>query len=145
MLDLDTVAWEPLQIAVPRSLDEAKADVRAFCGAHERWVVEGCYAGLVGATLDRSPRLLFLNPGEEQCVANCLSRPWEAHKYSSKAEQDQRLAFLVAWVKEYYSRSGDMSLVGHRECFSSYAGAKVELTSQPVLDPPAPEVLAWLS
>lgn len=145
LLDLDTVAWEPNQIAVPRPVESAMTDVRHFCSTNDRWIVEGCYAGLIGAALERSPLLLFLNPGEAQCVANCQSRPWEAHKYSSKAEQDQHLAFLLTWVKEYYSRAGDMSLAGHRACFDAYVGPKVELTAQPVLEPPAPEVMAWLT
>ena len=112
MLDLDNVAWEPRKIAVARSPEAARADVRAFCARHEHWVLEGCYASLVTAALEYSPRLLFLNPGEEQCVANCQARPWEVHKYASKEEQDQRLAFLLSWVREYYVRDGDMSLSG---------------------------------
>lgn len=144
LLDLDTVAWEPDQTAVPRATEAAKSDVRAFCNSHERWVVEGCYAGLIAVALESSPLLLFMSPGESQCLANCRSRPWEAHKYASRAEQDEHLAFLLGWVKEYYSRTGDMSLAGHRECFEGYAGTRIEVTEQPVLDPPAPEVLAWL-
>ncbi len=144
LLDLDTVAWEPGQVAVPRSPEAAQADVRAFCEGHPHWVVEGCYAGLIGVALAQRPLLLFLNPGEAQCVANCQARPWEPHKYASKAEQDERLAFLLAWVRDYTTRSGDMSLAGHRACFAAYAGPKAELGAQPVLEPPAPEVLGWL-
>jgi len=144
LLDLDTVAWEPGKIAVPRSAEAAAEEVGDFCSRHENWVVEGCYAGLISITFAHDPLLLFLNPGEEQCVANCQSRPWEPHKYSSKTEQDERLAFLLSWVRQYYSRQGDMSLHGHRECFATYSGQKVEVTAKPRLDPPAPEVLAWL-
>lgn len=143
-LDLDTVAWEPGQIAVPRSPDVAVSEVRAFCAGNEHWIVEGCYAGLIGVALETSARLLFLNPGEARCKANCLARPWEAHKYSSREEQDKRLAALLTWVGEYYLRDGDMSLSAHRACFAAYKGPKQELTEQPVLDPPGPEVLAWL-
>jgi hypothetical protein len=101
---------------------------------------------LVNATLERrGTLLLFLNPGEEQCAANCQSRPWEPHKYTTKADQDERLAFLLSWVRQYYTRSGDLSLAGHRECFDAYSGPKAEVTVQPALDPPAPEVLRWLS
>ncbi|HVZ38019.1 MAG TPA: shikimate kinase [Candidatus Kapabacteria bacterium] len=144
LLDLDSVAWEPGQIAVPRPPDVASADVRAFCSGHERWVVEGCYAGLIGVALEYSPRLLFLNPGEAQCIANCRSRPWEEHKYVSREEQDARLGFLLRWVGEYYTRSGDMSLTGHRSCFAAYTGPKEELSAQPALEPPSAEILAWL-
>lgn len=130
MLDLDTVAWEPGQIAVARSPEAAQSDVRAFCSSHGQWVVEGCYASLVSVALKFSPRLLFLNPGEEQCLANCRSRPWESHKFASKQEQDEYLEPLLSWVSEYYRREGDMSLSGHRACFDAYSGAKEELTSQ---------------
>ena len=144
LLDLDTVAWVPGQIAVPRAPDEAENEVRSFCSGHKGWVVEGCYASLVNAALAYSPRLLFLNPGEEQCLANCRARPWEPHKYDSKDDQDTRLPFLLSWVGEYYRRAGEMSLAGHVSCFASYVGQKRELRTAPVLIPPSPEVLTWI-
>lgn len=144
MLDLDTVAWEPGKVAVARDPLEAHADVRAFCSGDE-WVVEGCYASLVSVSLAYSPRLIFLNPGEAQCLANCQARPWEPYKYASKQEQDERLAFLLEWVREYYHRDGELSLAGHRQCFEGYPGPKTELTSRPPLDPPGAEVLSWLN
>jgi len=140
LLDLDTVMWEPGQIAVARSPEAAKADVRAFCSGHEHWVLEGCYASLVKEALAFSPLLMFLNPGVEQCLANCRARPWESHKYSSKEEQDKRLAFLLSWVREYYTRSDDMSLMAHRACFDAYSGAKTELKMQFELDTLRPVV-----
>ena len=145
LLDLDTVAWVPGQIAVPRAPDEAEHEVRSFCSEHRDWVVEGCYANLVHAALASSPRLLFLNPGEEQCLANCRARPWEPHKYDSKDEQDRRLPFLLSWVGEYYRRAGDMSLAGHVSLFAGYTGPKRELVTAPVLTPPSPEVLTWIA
>jgi adenylate kinase family enzyme len=145
LLELDTVAWEPGKIAVARPPEAAKSDVRAFCSGHDRWVLEGCYADLVRIALEFSPRLLFLNPGKEQCLANCRSRPWEGHKYGSKEEQDKRLSYLLAWVREYYTRDGEMSLSGHRACFDEYMGTKAELTTQPQLEPPSSEMLAWLA
>jgi adenylate kinase family enzyme len=134
VLELDMVAWEPGKVVVARSPEAAQSDVRAFCSRHEHWVVEGCYASLVNVALEFSPRLLFLNPGEEQCLANCRSRPWEAHKYASKQEQDERLAFLLSWVSDYYRRDGEMSLAGHRVCFDTYSGAKEEVISRGDLD-----------
>jgi adenylate kinase family enzyme len=35
LLDLDTVAWVPGQIAVARAPDEAENQVRAFCSDHK--------------------------------------------------------------------------------------------------------------
>jgi adenylate kinase family enzyme len=144
MLDLDTVAWEPSQIAVAKPAGAAERDVQVFCNAHDNWVVEGCYANLVRATLAFSPTLVFMNPGEDQCIANCLSRPWEPHKYSSKAEQDERLHFLLAWVRQYYSRDGEMSFSSHAALFASYAGQKHELLSLLAREPPAQELLNLL-
>ena len=135
-LDLDTVAWEPGKIAVPRSADAAAAAVIAFCGQHDRWVVEGCYAGLVQQTLEHAPILLFVDPGVEACLANCRNRPWEPHKYASKAEQDEKLEFLLTWVREYSSRDGDLSLSAHQAIFEQYRGPKLRLAHRetPLLD-----------
>jgi adenylate kinase family enzyme len=124
VLDLDTVAWEPGQVAVPRDPAAAAADVEAFCASHRTWVVEGCYASLVRATFAFRPRLIFLDPGLEQCLANCRARPWEPHKYASREEQDERLGFLLSWVADYYTRDGDLSLAGHQALFDAYAGPK---------------------
>jgi hypothetical protein len=123
------VAWEPGQIAVPRPRDLALADVEAFCSSHLSWVVEGCYAGLLEGTLRHSPLLLFLEPGLEQCLENCRNRPWEPHKYPSKAEQDERLPFLLSWVAEYYTRDGDLSLKAHEALFAAYEGPKQRISS----------------
>lgn len=136
VLDLDSVAWLPNRIAVPRPEPEALAAVRDFCAGHADWVVEGCYAHLIEATLDFRPTLLFLNPGVETCLAHCRQRPHEPHKYATKDEQDARLDFLLKWVREYPQRDDAMSLRAHRACFEAYVGAKRELTSALPLDPP---------
>lgn len=129
VLDLDTVAWEPGKIAVPRAPDEAMADVRGFCHSNQHWIVEGCYASLAEVALEFGPGLFVLDPGLEQCISNCRSRPWEPHKYSSKEEQDKHLAFLLEWVAEYYSRNDDMSLAAHKRVFERYDGSKQWLSS----------------
>ncbi len=144
VLDLDSVAWEPDQPAVPRSSALAEADVSEFCTTHPGWVVEGCYAHLVETALRFEPLLIFLNPGPERCRAHCLHRPWEPHKYRSKEEQDANLEFLLSWVAEYYTRDGPMSLRAHQAVFDKYPGRKVEFQRVPRLDPPEAEVMAWL-
>ena len=143
-LDLDTVAWEPGKIAVPRPPADARRDVRQFCTANGSWVVEGCYASLLGAALACAPHLVLLNPGRDQCLSNCRTRPWEPHKYATSAEQDARLDALLTWVADYYVRDGDMSMAAHRACFDTYPGPKVELTAMPDLDPPDPMLIGWL-
>lgn len=131
VLDLDTVAWERDKIAVARPTELARADVRTFCSSHESWIVEGCYAGLIEVALDFNAHLLVLDPGQEQCVSNCLSRPWEPHKYPSKEEQDEKLPFLLKWIEEYYSRDGDMSLTAHKKLYEDYSGPKQWLSELP--------------
>jgi hypothetical protein len=71
--------------------------------------------------------MVFLNPGEAACLANCQTRPWEAEKYPSQAEQDAKLPFLLDWVRGYYSRTDDLSLWAHRRLFESFTGAKQEI------------------
>lgn len=144
VLDLDSVAWEPGQHAVARPSALAEADVCRFCTTHARWVVEGCYGDLIEATFRFQPLLIFLNPGLESCIAHCLNRPWEPHKYPSREEQDANLEFLLSWVAEYYTRDGPMSLTAHQAVFARYPGRKVELKRVPRLSPPEAEVLAWL-
>jgi adenylate kinase family enzyme len=144
-LDLDSVAWVPGEIAVARPADHALADVQSFCSSNGQWVVEGCYTRLIERALLLKPLLLFLNPGVDCCVANCQARPWEPHKYRSKQEQDERLGYLLTWVREYYCRDDEMSLVAHRSCFDSYTGRKQEVTDSLRLDPPLPEPLSWLN
>ena len=134
-LDLDTVVWEPNQIAVSRNTDLALADLEDFCSSREEWIVEGCYGNLIEASLAFNPELIFLNPGLQQCISNCRARPLEAHKYASKEEQDSKLEFLLQWVTDYYVRGGDMSLAGHEELFRRYSGPKRVVSELPSLAP----------
>lgn len=129
VLDLDTVAWEPGKIAVRRDADEARTDVRTFCDSNEHWIVEGCYASLAEGSLPFEPSLLVLHPGLDRCIENCRARPWEPHKYSSKAEQDEHLSFLLEWVTAYYSRDDDMSLAAHKTVYDRYHGPKQWLSA----------------
>lgn len=153
LLDLDTIVWEPGQIAVPRPLAAVHADLDRFSAEHADWIAEGCYGGLAERLLGLAsgpartappppssasapasglaPELIFLNPGEAVCLRNCRARPWEPHKYASKADQDAKLAFLLGWVSDYYRRANDASLARHRAIYDAYAGPKRELTEEP--------------
>lgn len=123
-LDLDTVAWEPGQIAVPRAPADAIADVQRFCAAHPSFVVEGCYASLVRAALELEPTLIFLDRPVERCIAHCRARPFEPHKYKTPAEQDERLEFLIDWVRGYPARDGELGRPAHEALFLAYSGPK---------------------
>lgn len=124
-LDLDSIVWEPGQIAVPLPRDAALRSLGAFLDAHERWVIEGCYGELVEAAAPRCTELVFLDPGLEVCLANNRRRPWEPQKYASKEAQDAMLANLQAWVASYYERDDAWSYRAHRRIFEAHAGPKV--------------------
>jgi adenylate kinase family enzyme len=126
-LDLDTIYWEPGKIAVRREVGAAEADLDRFCTANDSWIVEGCYGDLAQHALRHDPELVFVNPNEAVCLQHCRDRPWEPHKYASKAEQDSKLEFLLQGVSAYYTRDDDMSLKRHRTLFDTYAGPKREV------------------
>ena len=124
MLDLDTLVWEPDRVAVERPDSLVFADLAQFCRESDDWVIDGCYGDLVEAVLPHGPLLIFLEPGQDVCIANCRNRPWEPHKYRTKREQDDHLEDLLGWVRSYYDLDGSMSLAGHRAVFDAYAGPK---------------------
>jgi adenylate kinase family enzyme len=145
ILDLDGVAWEPGKIAVARDQTAAESDVAGFCDSYPRWVVEGCYAGLIGTALQRSPVLLFVEPGVDACLSNCRQRPWEPHKYASKQQQDEKLSFLLQWVTDYYRREGDHSLKSHQALYEGYQGAKRKLTRRVAQGGELDDLHRWIS
>lgn len=126
-LDLDTIYFEPALVAVQRPAAAVLADLRAFIGAHEHWVVEGCYGDVAEAALPFCTELLFMNPGKDACLANNVRRPWEPHKYASKALQDSMLPVLLDWVGKYYERDDNCSYACHRRLFDAHAGARREI------------------
>ena len=130
LLELDSIVWEPGKVAVLRDKDAFFADLDRFLADNDSWIVEGCYGELIEHVLARRPQLLFLNPGEEACVENNRSRPWEPHKYASKEAQDEKLEFLLSWVRDYYKRDGQWSFAAHRKLYDAYAGPKEEVTEQ---------------
>jgi adenylate kinase family enzyme len=125
-LDLDTIVWEPGQIAIARPIDQALADMRAFFDTNPAWVAEGCYGNFIEAALPFCSELVFMNPGKAVCLAHCAARPWEPHKYASKEQQDSMLPFLLDWVAQYYEREDECSYARHRRLFDAFGGAKTE-------------------
>ena len=127
-LDLDSIVWEPNQIAVQRPTQAIRQSLDEFLSAHDTWIIEGCYGELVKAAASTCTQLVFLNPGVEACLANNARRPWEPHKYASLELQNSMLEPLKAWVAEYYTRSDSWSYEAHRQIFDSHTGDKIELT-----------------
>lgn len=128
-LDLDTIVWEPGQIAVPRPPERVHSDLLAFVNGSAAWVAEGCYGDLVEAALPYCSELVFMNPGLDVCLENNRQRPWEPHKYASMEAQQSKLVFLLEWVAGYYTRDDAMSYARHRRLFDSYGGNKTEVTT----------------
>jgi adenylate kinase family enzyme len=127
VLDLDNVVWSRTEFAKFQPDEEIIRELEAFVAAHPGWVVEGCYGRWMEHLQPHCTEMVFLNPGEAACLANCHARPWEPGKYPSQAEQDARLPFLLDWVRGYYSRSDDLSLSAHRRLFETFSGTKREI------------------
>lgn len=123
-LDLDTLAWQPTDPPVRTPLVQADAALRAFTGAHDRWVVEGCYADLVERVLDRATRLVFLDLPVEACQHHARLRPWEPHKYPTPEAQDANLPMLLEWIAAYPEREGPLGRAAHEALFVGFAGDK---------------------
>jgi hypothetical protein len=95
-------------VGIARNPTAARSDLNKFCATNSRWIIEGCYANLIEEALKHKPLLIFMEPGVAAYIANCQRRPWEPHKYKSRQEQDEKLAFLLSWVRDYYHRDGDL-------------------------------------
>jgi adenylate kinase family enzyme len=145
VLDLDMLAWIPGAEVLRRPLAESGAELRTFCERHPRWVIEGCYAGMIEVALSYRPTLIFLNPGTAICEAHCRARPWEPHKYASREAQDANLEPLLAWVRDYAQREGELSLASHRALFEAYDGPRFEWLKPVVFEPPEPRLLDVLA
>jgi adenylate kinase family enzyme len=94
LLELDSLVWAKEMPPRTREDAEIQTDLERYLGANERWVIEGCYAKWTAACLAKSPLLVFLDMTEEQCIANCHSRPWQPEKFASKSAQDRTLPYL---------------------------------------------------
>jgi hypothetical protein len=102
-------------------------------------VIEGCYADLAAVLAPRATRLVFLDPGVDACIANARARPWEPHKYATRAEQDANLEMLIGWIRAYPTRDDTMSLGAHRALFDGFTGDKIELVSREAIAAYAPD------
>jgi len=127
ILDLDQVVWSRREFAQFRADEENVRELDSFVEGYSSWVVEGCYGCWMEYLQPHCTELVFLNPGEETCLAHGRARPWEPGKYPNKAEQDARLPFLLDCVHGYYSRTDDMSMTTHRRIFEAFGGKKREI------------------
>ncbi|MBD2472178.1 AAA family ATPase [Nostoc sp. FACHB-145] len=128
ILDLDTIVWEPHQIAIRRTQEDILKDLQDFIDNNISWVIEGCYSTLIQAALKFATEIYFLNPGISKCLENNRHRPWEAHKFSSIQAQTETFEFLQNWIQQYKERDDEFSYSSHRSLFDQYNGRKSELT-----------------
>jgi adenylate kinase family enzyme len=128
-LDLDVIAWKPETPPAREDFAASRDALLRFIGENESWVIEGCYSDLLQVAAAYCGELIFLNPGVEECVANCRARPWEPHKYKSREAQDANLQMLVGWVREYETRRDEFSLAAHQQLYANHTGRKAEYRS----------------
>lgn len=123
-LDLDVLAWLPTDPPERQSLAESHEKIKQFISENKSWVIEGCYADLLALIAAEADELIFMDLPIEQCIANAKNRPWEPHKYESKAAQDANLKMLINWVEEFPIRDDACSLGAHESLFVSFKGIK---------------------
>lgn len=129
-LDLDTLAWLPQSPPRRAPLAESAGRIRSLIDAHAGWVIEGCYTDLLELAAPFARQAVFLNLDVEQCVANARNRPWEPHKYESKAAQDANLDMLIGWIRGYFERDDVFSYRAHREFYERFPGEKRMYTAK---------------
>ncbi|MGB1197905.1 MAG: AAA family ATPase [Thalassotalea sp.] len=127
-LDLDTLAWQNTQAPQRLPLAESAELINAFVNRHSQWVIEGCYTDLLELLISECTEIIFLNLPVSACVSNAQKRPWEPHKYKSKAAQDENLEMLLEWIAQYEVRTDTFSKIAHQQLYDSYSGTKTMRT-----------------
>lgn len=133
-LDLDSVAWASASPPSRNPLEVSKGLIDRFTDAHAGWVVEGCYADLLELLLDRANELIYLDLPPGLCIENARRRPWEPHKYSSRAAQDRNLQMLLGWIADYPNRDDACSEAAHRRLYARFGGRKTLLSENPSIE-----------
>jgi len=130
-LDLDTLAWLPITEKSPlphrQSVDISVSEIDRFIKQNNQWVIEGCYSDLLTHTLEKCSEVIFLNLPIKLCISNAKNRPWEPHKYKSKAEQDANLSMLIDWISQYEHRTDTFSKTAHKKLYDEFLGEKKQL------------------
>ena len=127
-LDLDLLAWQATNPPTRKPLAESAFVIEQFMQQHNSWVIEGCYSDLLMIAKLKSSEIIFLNLSIDDCLVNAKNRPWESHKYESKAAQDSNLSMLLEWISQYEVRDDTFSESAHNTFYQNYAGAKKMIT-----------------
>lgn len=134
--DLDTIAWQPVIPPQRQPLEISEQAIGQFISDNHSWVIEGCYSDLLAMVLPHADEIIFLNLPIDRCIANAKKRPWEPHKYDSKAAQDANLEMLLGWIAQYEERDDTFSLASHQALFDAFTGKKTMYQSnEQVLSP----------
>lgn len=123
-LDLDTLAWLPTNPPSRKPLAESEQAISEFINAHKNWVIEGCYSDLLAYAADYANQAIFMNLPVALCQNNARNRPWEPHKYDSKASQDANLEMLLNWISDYPNRDDEFSLQAHLSLYNQFPHTK---------------------
>lgn len=132
-LDLDLLAWLPESPPKRMPIAESWQQIKAFTDQNGSWVIEGCYTDLLTLLAAQATEIIYMDLPVAQCVANARRRPWEPHKYPSKAAQDENLAMLIEWIQNYTTRDDSFSQSAHRSFFERFTGRKLTYTENPML------------
>lgn len=128
-LDLDTIAWQPVSPPQRAPISESERAIQAFIRAHQGWVIEGCYSDLLELAIPLATEIIFLDLPIEACIENARARPWEPHKYSSRAAQDANLEMLIDWISRYPDRDDTFSRSAHERLYQGFGGKKTRYKS----------------
>ena len=128
-LDLDVLAWLPTEPPERQPFTVSGEKIKQFISENKSWVIEGCYADLLAFAAAEADELIFMDLPVEQCIANAKNRPWEPHKYESKAAQDANLVMLTNWIEQYPVRDDACSLTAHQLLFDQFGHSKAKRTS----------------
>ena len=121
-VDLDRVAFADQQGTrrpVEASLERLRAERE-----DPRVVFEGCYADLAQALAGPEDHLVWLDLPVERCLEHARARPWEPHKWPSKAEQDAFLPHLEAFIRSYPDDPSPTGRAAHATLFETFPGAR---------------------
>ena len=124
-LDLDTVAWQAVTPPERLSISLSKQAIERFLNQHQNWVIKGCYTDLLELVSPCATQMIFLNLPINACIDNAKKRPWEPHKYESKAAQDANVDMLINWISQYDKRKDTFSKIAHEKLFEAFEGNKM--------------------
>ncbi len=132
-LDLDTLAWQATDPPTRKPISQSQKSLDVFMAKNPCWVIEGCYADLLSWVAEHAKQAIFMNLPVALCQKNAKHRPWEPHKYRSKAEQDANLPMLRDWIAAYEDRTDEFSYQAHLRLYNQFPSNqyKQQITENP--------------